>query len=312
MGTHLAGDLIHRERRHLLKLKALAGAHVFLSHADHELNTVELVDLGRAGVVVHRDDIALGMLAAQLLDHGLAHHVVGQAREGLRADDVGRTVIDQVEHLGREQPALAHVVAHRKHRAGLVSHGADALGRLKAAGLFEHLLHRRAHPVHELDERLHTSARGSRASQLVLLQLGITHGVQEEVEQARHYGLAALALDDIDHVVVGCGVELDQDLADHAHARLGALAHKRHGVERADGLAAQPGVVVAVKLGRQLAGAGHALLGERVGGTGRGLVRAAAVEHLHHHIAKEHRVDCLLKQRRRNLKAGVVLAERHS
>ena len=251
------------------------------------------------------------MLAAQLLDHGLAHHVVGQARKGLRADDVGRTMVDQVEHLGREQPALAHVVAHRKHRTGLVGHGADALGRLKAAGLFEHLLHRRAHPVHEFDERLHARTRGSRASQLVLLQLGVAHGVQEEVEQARYHGLAALALNDIDHVVVSRGMELDQDLTDHAHARLGALAHERHGVERADGLAAQLGVVVAVELGRQLAGARHVLLVECVGSTGRGLVRAAAVEHLHHHVAKEHRVDCLLKQRRRNLKAGIVLAERH-
>ena len=237
--------------------------------------------------------------------------MVGQAREGLRADDVGRTVIDQVEHLGREQPALAHVVAHRKHRAGLVGHGADALGRLKAARLFEHLLHRRAHPVHELNKRLHARACSGRASQLVLLQLGVAHGVQEEVEQARHYGLAALALDDIDHVVVGRRVELDQDLANHAHARLGTLAHERHGVERADGLAAQLGVVVTVELGRQLAGARHVLLVERIGGTGRCLVRATAVEHLHHHVAKEHRVDRLLEQSRRNLKARVVLAERH-
>ena len=311
MGTHLAGDLVHRERRHLLELKALAGTHVLLGHADHELNAVELVDLGRAGVVVHRNDVALGMLAAQLLDHGLAHHVIGQAREGLRADDVGRTVVNQIEHLGREQPALAHVVAHRKHRAGLVRHGADALGRLKAAGLFEHLLHRRTHPVHELNKRLHARARSGRASQLVLLQLGVAHGVQEEVEQTRHHGLAAFALDDIDHVVVGRRVELDQDLTDHAHARLGTLAHEWHGVERADGLAAQLGVVVAVELGRQLAGARHVRLIECVGSTGCGFVRTAAVEHLHHHVAKEHRVHGLLKQRRRNLKAGVVLAERH-
>ena len=143
------------------------------------------------------------------------------------------------------------------------------------------------------------------------MQLGVAHGVQEEVEQTRHHGLAALALDHVDHVVVGRGVELDQDLTDHAHARLGALAHKRHGVERADGLAAQLGVVMPVELGCQLASARHVLLVERVGGTGRGLIRAAAVEHLHHHVAKEHRVDRLLKQRRRQLKAGVVLAKRH-
>ena len=102
MSAHLAGDLVHRERRHLLELKALTGAHVLLGHANHKLNAVELVDLGCTGVVIHRDDVALGMLAAQLLDHGLAHHVVGQAREGLRADDVGRAVVNQVEHLGRE------------------------------------------------------------------------------------------------------------------------------------------------------------------------------------------------------------------
>ena len=112
-------------------------------------------------------------------------------------------------------------------------------------------------------------------------------------------------------MVVGRGMELDQNLTDHAHTRLGALAHERHGIECADGLAAQLGVVVAIELGRQLAGARHVLLVECVGSTGRGLVRAAAVEHLHHHVAKEHRVDCLLKQRRRILKAGVVLAQRH-
>ena len=112
-------------------------------------------------------------------------------------------------------------------------------------------------------------------------------------------------------MVVGCGVELDQNLADHAHARLGALAHERHGIERADGFAAQLGVIMPVELGRQLAGARHVLLVERIGGTGRSLVRAAAVEHLHHHVAKEHRVDCLLEQRRRNLKARIILAERH-
>ena len=48
-----------------------------------------------------------------------------QAGEGLRADDVGCTMVDEVEHLGREQPDLAHVITYRKHRAGLVGHGAN-------------------------------------------------------------------------------------------------------------------------------------------------------------------------------------------
>ena len=53
MGTHLAGDLVHRERRHLLELKALTGAHVLLGHANHELDTVELVNFAGTGIAVN-------------------------------------------------------------------------------------------------------------------------------------------------------------------------------------------------------------------------------------------------------------------
>ena len=56
-------------------------AEVLLGHGDHELDAVELVHLGGAGVVVHGHDVALRVHLAQALDHGLAHHVVGQARE---------------------------------------------------------------------------------------------------------------------------------------------------------------------------------------------------------------------------------------
>ena len=107
LGVHC----VHLERGDVLHRKTLAGAHVLLGHADHQLNAIKLVDLRGTRVVVHRHDVALGMLTAQLLDHRLAHHVVGQARKRLCADDIGRAVVNKVEHLGRKQPALAHVVA---------------------------------------------------------------------------------------------------------------------------------------------------------------------------------------------------------
>jgi len=37
--------------------------------------------------------------------------VVGQAAEGLGADDVAGTGVDQLQHLSGEQPAFAHLVA---------------------------------------------------------------------------------------------------------------------------------------------------------------------------------------------------------
>ena len=164
------------------------------------------------------------MLTAQLLDHGLAHHVVGQACKRLRTDDVGGAVVDQVEHLGRKQPALAHGVAQGEHLAGLLGKLPDAGVRLKARGGLQHLVDGLAEALDELDARLVRKAAGGLGAQLVLHVDGIGHAKQEEVHQAGHVGLATLLLDDADHLVVGRGVELDQDLADHAHTRLGALA----------------------------------------------------------------------------------------
>ena len=139
--------------------KTLARAHVLLGHADHELDTVELVDLARARVVVNGHDIALRVQTAQLLAHSLAHHMVGQAREGLRADDVRRTMVDQVEHLGSEQPTLAHVVAQGENLSRLVLHHGDGRGALEAIALLEYLVHGLAHPIHQADRSVHAGAR---------------------------------------------------------------------------------------------------------------------------------------------------------
>ena len=52
------------------------GVQIFARGREHELDTVELVDLGCAGVIVHGDDIGLGIGAAQGLDDALADDVV--------------------------------------------------------------------------------------------------------------------------------------------------------------------------------------------------------------------------------------------
>ena len=49
--------------------------------------------------------------------------------------------------------------------------------------------------------------------------------------ETRNHGLAALALDLIDDLVVRRGMELHEDLADHADARFGALALQGKRVE---------------------------------------------------------------------------------
>ncbi len=48
-------------------------------------------------------------------------------------------------------------------------------------------------------------------------------GQTGRIDQARNVGLATLGLDDLDQLVVGCWVELNQNLADDADAWLLAV-----------------------------------------------------------------------------------------
>ena len=52
------------------------GIQILARGREHELDAVELVDLGSARVIVHGDDIGLGIGAAQGLDDALADDVV--------------------------------------------------------------------------------------------------------------------------------------------------------------------------------------------------------------------------------------------
>ena len=59
--------------------------------------------------------LASRILAAQLLDDAFSDDMVGQAAEGLGADDIVDAAVDQFQHLTGQEPALT----------GLVSEGDD-------------------------------------------------------------------------------------------------------------------------------------------------------------------------------------------
>ena len=61
---------------------------LFAGNGQHQLDAVLLIDAGGAGVVVHGGDVRVRVQGADLIDHALAHDVVGQTAEGLGADDV--------------------------------------------------------------------------------------------------------------------------------------------------------------------------------------------------------------------------------
>ena len=71
---------------------------VLKSAVDHQLDPVELVDLRRSRIVIHRDYICLRIRIPDAADHPFAHNVIWQAGKRLDADDVRRALLDQVEH----------------------------------------------------------------------------------------------------------------------------------------------------------------------------------------------------------------------
>ena len=102
--------------------------------------------------------LAAGIQRADLVDHALAHDVVGQAAEGLGADDVAVAALHQLDHLGGQQPALAHLGTQRDDALGLLHQLLEGAGGVEA-GVASALSMARSmlvQPVQELvDAHLH-------------------------------------------------------------------------------------------------------------------------------------------------------------
>ena len=150
-------------------------------------------------------------------------------------------------------------------------------------------------------------------TQVLLVPRGGRHGVVEELHEAGQFGLAALGFDDVDRVVVGVGVELHEDLADQADARLARNVAQGQGVEGAHALADDLPVGDAPTQGGHASrrnpllevGIPRAVQLHR--GAGRGLVGAHAQQHRLDGVADDEGLDGLVDVRDTQVEARVVL-----
>ena len=282
---------------------------------DHELEPVELIDLTGARVVVDADDVGLRVAAADLAEHALADDVVGQAAEGLAAHDVRRAVLDELDHLRGQQPPLARLVAQGEDLRGLVHHvGAGGLDVEGPPAGGERRPRRRLDLLQEPDGGLvpghgiHSDAVG------VGLPLGGDRTAEEEGEQPRNDGLAALGLDLIDDVIVGVGLEFDQNLSDDADARLTGDIAPGQGVELADHLAQQTPIAQPPAPGGAASPAPEEFPDDRippfyeaVGSPLLGLVGAHAQQAGVEGVADDDALDDLERESRSDLEPGVLL-----
>ena len=249
----------------------------------------------------------------QAADHALAADVVGQAAKRLGADDVLVAVFRQLQHLRREQPALAHLAAVADdaldERLGVLEAGGGNKVRAGRDGLDEHALH----PLHKAqqegaEELFHRVA----AVELHVLD-AVVDLEQREAEDAGNHVLAVLrAQKCLEPVVAQRGI-LDVDFADDADARLFFVAALDGGEVRDDAVKVFAHLSAAestslIELSNQLV---VPVINERVRLAFFELIRPGLVGDVHDAVAVDQRRHDLTDERQRELEAGGAFQTAH-
>ena len=124
-----------------------------------------------------------------------------------------------------------------------------------------------------------------RSTKLLVCVDRVGEAKQEEVDQTRNVSLAAFGLDDLDQLIVGRWVELNQNLADDADAWLLAVIDHGQAVKQLDGTLALLVEFLArnsVDLGACI---GHELVIQLICGTLDCLVGTNTIQQLHNQVA---------------------------
>ena len=279
-----------------------------LGVGQHELDAVFLVDLGGAGVVIHGDNVGVRVVVFQDPDHALAHNVVGQAAEGLGTDDVGGAGVDELQHLGGEEPPLAHfapVVEVAVNQLMELSKGAGG----PEAGVFQGADHVQLAFLHISHEEFAQGLLGPAAAKHLHVGDPVVNLEDQKVCQTGDHRFSPFVQEKLLQLVVAQGGELDVDFPHHAHPDL-LLAGHGNGLEiRADLLKDAPHffpghTLSPVEAVEQLAGPEFHLGG---GVPGADLIGPHLVGHVHDEVPVHHAVDQPADEPHGPVKAGVLL-----
>ena len=164
---------------------------IFLSGGQHQLDPVQLVDFACSGIVVDGHDIGEREAPAQFLDDAFADHVVGQAAEGLGADDIVDAAVDQFYHLACQEPAFARLVADIDDRFCVFHEFVDADRRCEVPALFKGFGGRCAQLLDRPDAQSRDKRRLAGGSQIIRFVNLVVEAVEHEIQQVGYDSLGA-------------------------------------------------------------------------------------------------------------------------
>ena len=240
------------------------------------------VGKARVGVVVQGKDVCLGVQLLQALHDAAAHHVVGQASEGLQDDEVVHAVRRVVHDLGGDEHALAGVEGVVDHLVAGARHVAQARRALVEGMCAGNAVTGVVRQVEDLVCHAPPGLLQHGLVELVLAHLGV-HVEVGLLDDVAHLGLDdlhAVALQIELDVAVGAGVEVEQVLAHDEHARAGVRAVVGHLVHLGDCALEASLAARHAACAHAVDDVVHAALERRVGGACRQLVGADLAQQL--------------------------------
>ena len=221
--------------------------------------------------------------------------MVGQAAEGLGADDVVGARVDQLQHLGGEQPALAHLVAVPQVALDQAVQLLEGAGSPEAARLLQGGDHV---PLAGLNV-LHEQGTARLFDPLAAVEFHVGHPIvdleDDEVGQAGHHRLHPLGEEEFFQVVVAQGGKFYINFPYNAHADLGLSRHGDGGEIGADGVKVGPHLLPAHAFSR-LEAVYQPLrpcVNHGIGGPGADLVGPHLVGHIDDDVAVHHGIHRL-------------------
>ncbi|MNI02460.1 hypothetical protein D3C73_553370 [compost metagenome] len=165
--------------------------------------------------------------------------MIRQTGKRLDTSNIINPVIQQIHHFCGQEPAFAHLIAHGDQAACLLGQSVNILTAFGQTCFFQRRLDRLAVNFQVGNQHWIKEAQLSAFAELLGLVNRIVDAIEYEIQEIRHNRLAPLGLNHLYDVVVGVGMELDQDFSDNPHLWLHGLDHRKLN-EFGDDFAGQP------------------------------------------------------------------------
>ena len=243
-----------------------------------------------------------------LFDHTFSYDMVRQAAEGLGADDIVDSAMDQFQHFTGQEPAFTGLVSKRNDIFGIVGKVFDVCRRCEMTAGTEFFCSGSAELFHQFDSHVGNGGRRFFHTQFFCFEIAVVEAVEQEVNEIRHNSLCTFGFQKFNQMVVGSRKEFDQNLAYDTYFR---FLYIRNGdvIKFPDDLTAD---LLELAVGRITAGNkfladAHPFFMELICGALHLLIRPHPVNAAHEDVAEEGSVDAADQKLGCELEARVLL-----